>query len=126
MNMELVTSSQGLKALWKLHNLIESHVRSLSALSVGPATYRNLLSSVILNKLPTYLQLMYKQLIRFRTSWNLIHSLKIVEEEIEARRVQPKWGASQQKKTPEQQLPTVTPQCLAAFANIDHSSSTYA
>ena len=57
MNIEPVTLSRDLRVLQKLHDHVQSHVRSLSALGVDVATYGSLLSSVILNKLPTDLQL---------------------------------------------------------------------
>ena len=39
MTIEPVTSSRDLKALLKLHDLVESRVRSLSAIGVDPASY---------------------------------------------------------------------------------------
>ena len=71
MNIETVTSSRDLRALRKLHDHVESHVRSLSALGVDAATYGSLLSSVILNKLPTDLQLIISR-HSLETSCNLI------------------------------------------------------
>ena len=52
MNIEPVTLSRDLKALRKLHDVVQSNVRSLSALGVDSASYGSLLSSVLLNKLP--------------------------------------------------------------------------
>ena len=108
MNIEPVTSSRDLKALRKLHNLVESHVRSLKALGVEADTYGSLLSSVILSKLPSDLQLIISR-CSSESHQNLIPLLKAIEEEIEAgERVQPKPNSSQQRRAPEQQLPTAT------------------
>jgi len=57
MTIEPVTTSRDLKALCKLHDLVESHVRSLSAIGVDSASYESLLFPVLLNKLPPDLQL---------------------------------------------------------------------
>ena len=108
MNIEPVTSSRDLKALRKLHDLVESHVRSLKALGVEADTYGSLLTSVILNKLPSDLQLIISR-HSSEPHQDLIPLLKAIEEEIEAReRVQPKPHLSQQRRTSEQQLPTAT------------------
>lgn len=108
MNIEPVTSSRDLKAVRRLHDLVESHVRSLKALGVAADTYGSLLSPVILSKLPSDLQL----IISRRSSESprdLIPLLKAIEEEIEAReRLQPKPNSPQQRKAPEQQLSTAT------------------
>ena len=57
MTIEPVTSSRDLKALRKLHDPVESHVRSLSAIGVNPESYGSLLVPVLLNMLPPDLQL---------------------------------------------------------------------
>ena len=112
MNIESVTSSRDLKALRKLHDLVESHVRSLSAIGVDPASYGSLLVPVLLNKLPSELQLIASRKIP-EGGWSLDPLLKIIEEEIAAReRVQTKPsqpGQPQgQRKNSEQNLPTAT------------------
>ena len=49
MTIEQVTSSHDLKALRKLNDLVESHVRSPSAIGVDSASYGSLLVPVLLN-----------------------------------------------------------------------------
>ena len=83
MNIEPATSSRDLKALRKLHDVVESNVRSLSTLGVDSASYGSLLSSVLLNKLPPDLQLMASRIFP-EGDLNLILLLKIIGEEIEA------------------------------------------
>ena len=90
MIIESVTSSHDLKALRKLHDLVESHVRSLSAIGVDPASYGSLLVPVLLNKLPSELQLIVSRKIP-EGGWSLDPLLKIIEEKIAGReRVQTK------------------------------------
>jgi len=108
MTIEPVTSSRDLKVLHKLHDLVESHVRSLSAIGVDSASYGSLLAPVLLNNLPPDLQLIISRKSP-EGDWNLDPLLKIIEEEIETReRVQPKHSHSQQQKNTEQNIPTAT------------------
>ena len=79
MNIEPVTSSRDLKALRKLHDVVESNVRGLSALGVDSASYGSLLLSVLLNKLPPDLQLMASRKFP-EGDLDLTPLLKIIEE----------------------------------------------
>ena len=114
MNIESVTSSRDLKGLCKLHDSVESHVRSLTAIGVNPASYGSLLVLVLLNKLPPELQLIASRKVA-EEDWNLVPLLKIIEDEIAAReRVQTKPSQvaqpQGQRKNPEQNFPTATTQ----------------
>ena len=84
LNIEAMTSQHNLKGLRHLYDLIESHVRSLRSLGVPPDSYGALLSSVLLNKLPSEIRLIASRKID-EDSWNLDALLKVVEEEIRAR-----------------------------------------
>jgi len=110
MNVEAVNSSRDLKSLRRLHDLIESHVRSLSALGIDPATYGGLLSSTLLNKLPSDLQLMISRKLS-DTDWDLTAFLKLMGDEIEAReriyRKEPRSVTTQLRKTVDQAPPTL-------------------
>ena len=111
MTIEPVSSSRDLKALRKLHDLVESHVRSLSAIGVNPESYGSLLVPILLNKLPPDLQLMASRKIP-EGGWNFDPLLRIIEEELTAsERVQPKAsqsGQPQQRRNSEQNFPTAT------------------
>ena len=112
MNIESVTSSRDLKGLRKLHDSVESHVRSLTAIGVNPTSYGSLLVPVLLNKLPPELQLIASRKVA-EEDWNLAPLLKIIEEEIAAReRVQTKPSQvaqpQGQRKNAEQNFPTAT------------------
>ena len=84
MNVEAINSSRYLKTLRKLHDFFESHVRSLGTLGVDPTTYGSLLSSVLLNRLPSELQLIISRKLT-DAECDLTSFLKIMGEEIEAR-----------------------------------------
>ena len=81
LNVEPVLSSHNLKRLRQLYDQLESHVRSLKSLGVTPESYGSLLSSVLLNKLPSELRLIISRKVSER-DWNL---MKEVEQEVEAR-----------------------------------------
>ena len=59
LNAEAVTSQHYLKSLRYLHDLIETHVRSLKALEVTTDSYGSLLTPVLLKKLPSELRLWF-------------------------------------------------------------------
>ena len=84
LNVEVVTSQHNLKGLRHLYDLIESHIRSLKSLGVSPDSYGTLLSSVLLNKLPSEIRLLVSRKVD-EDSWSLDALLKVVEEEIRAR-----------------------------------------
>ena len=63
LNVEAVTSPSHLKGLRHLHDLVESHVRSLKSLGVPSGSYGCLLTSVLVNKLPQELQLIVSRKI---------------------------------------------------------------
>ena len=56
--MEAVTSSQNTRALKKLLDSVNSHIHSLQSLGVEPDSYSSLLCSILVNKLPSDLQLL--------------------------------------------------------------------
>ena len=61
MNVEAIGSSKDLRALRKLHDFIESHVRSLNGLGMDLSAYGAPLSTVLMDKLPPELQLIIKE-----------------------------------------------------------------
>ena len=84
MNVESVTSHNKVKALRHLYDTLESNVRSLKALGVPPDSYRSLLSSVLMNKLPGELQLIISRKVG-DDDRNLEVILKEFVQELEAR-----------------------------------------
>lgn len=86
LNVEAVTSQHNLKDLRHLYyDRVESHVHSLKSLGVSPDSYGTLLSSVLLNKLPLEIRLIASKKVN-EDSWSLDALLKVVEEEIQARK----------------------------------------
>ena len=57
MNLATVSSQHNVKDLRQLYNLVESHTRCLGSLGVQSSSYGALLSSVLMNKLPTEFRL---------------------------------------------------------------------
>ena len=57
LNLEPVSAAHQLRNLPRLHDSVETHVRSLKSLGVDSKTYGTLLASVLLNKLPQELRL---------------------------------------------------------------------
>ena len=56
-HVEAVTSPHNVKGLRRLHDTIESNVRSLKSLGVDSSSYDTLLASVLITKLPQELKL---------------------------------------------------------------------
>ena len=79
-----MTLQHNLKGLRHLYDLVESHVRGLQSLGVSSDSYRNLLSSVLVSKLPQDLQLIVSRKIGDK-NWNLEALMEVVEQEVKAR-----------------------------------------
>ena len=84
LNVDPVTSAQNVKGLRHLYDLVESHVRSLNSLGVTSDSYGNLLSPVLLNKLPPELRLIVSHEVS-ESDWSLDALMKAIVQEIEAR-----------------------------------------
>ena len=57
LNLGHVSAAHQLRNLRRLHDSVETHVRSLKSLGVDSETYGTLLAFVLLNKLPQELRL---------------------------------------------------------------------
>ncbi len=78
------SSHLDIKGLRKLHDTVETHVRGLRALGVLAETYGGLLTSVLVNKLPSEIRLIVS---REATAgkWELDGVMRTLEREVEAR-----------------------------------------
>lgn len=124
----LVTGSNDVKALRRLYDIVESNVRSLKSLGVPAESYGSLLSTVIMNKLPSELGL----IIRWKIGdddWRLDVILEELLKEVETRERTANLSnpAPTQRRTPKDQCTTATlfssdgqPQCF--FCNQRHLS----
>ena len=83
LNINSVKSGLNIQELRQLHDLIESQVRSLKSLGVSSSSYRGLLSSVVMSKLPQDLRLIITREVKDK--WDLDHILDIFRSELEAR-----------------------------------------
>ena len=84
MGLEAVVSNNNTKALRHLYDMVESNIRSLRALGVAADSYGNLLSPILVNKLPNELRLIIGRKIG-DGDWELETILKELVLEIEAR-----------------------------------------
>ena len=79
-----VNSSQNIDKLRHLYDTLEAHVRSLKSLGVPSDSYGTLLSSIIMNKLPSDLRLVISREVKDE-EWQLDRILHVFENELEAR-----------------------------------------
>ena len=83
LNAESVSSANQVAALRKLYDKIESNVRGLASLGVTLDSYVSLLSSVLIQKLPSELRLIIGR--RVTDEWTLPSIMEVLGEELEAR-----------------------------------------
>ena len=80
LNVDGVSSQHDVKGLRHLYDVIESNVRSLKSLDVKAESYSSLLSSVLMNKLPSELRLTASRKFGDTDSWDFSALLKVIEE----------------------------------------------
>ena len=83
-NLETISSINNTKSLRRLYDTVESHVRGLQALGVSPASYGELLMSILMNKLPQELCLIISRKLA-EEDWTLDTILGNFENEVIAR-----------------------------------------
>jgi len=86
LGVTVVSSHLDIKGLRKLHDTVEAHVRGLRALGVPAESYGGLLTSVLVNKLPSELRLIVSREIT-TGRWDLDRVMEVLEREVEAREV---------------------------------------
>ena len=84
LHLESVTSSQNTRALRKLLDCVKSHIHSLQSLGVEPDSYSSLLCPVLVNKLPSELQLLISREVS-EDDWKLNPLMEAIEAEVSAR-----------------------------------------
>lgn len=100
-----VSSHLDIKGLRKLHDTVEAHVRGLRALGVPAESYGGLLTSVLVNKLPSELRLIVSREIT-TGRWDLDGVMKILEREVEARERASTTGVSGAPRKTQPRTPT--------------------
>ena len=85
LKVDEVSSQHDVKGLRHLHDIIESNLRSLKSLDVSAESYGSLLSSVLMDKLPSELRLIVIRKFGDSDNWDFSALLKVVEEEVQAR-----------------------------------------
>ena len=84
LNLDSVTSHHNMRSLRKLHDTVESNVRSLKSLGVPRESYGGLLSSILMIKLPQEFRLVITREVG-DDDWQLDQLLTIFKRELEAR-----------------------------------------
>ena len=84
LNLNAVLSQHNFKGPRHLFDLVEFHVRGLKSLGVPLETYVSLLSSVLMNKLPSEFRLIIITDVK-GDKWDLNALMKVMEHEINAR-----------------------------------------
>ena len=83
LHLDAVTSQGNVRGLRKLYDVVEAQVRGLKSLGVNLDTYSNLLSSVLICKIPLELQLLLSREVG-DGSWELDDLLQRLRDEIAA------------------------------------------
>ncbi len=83
LNLKPVLALHKLRELQYLFDTVEAQIRGLKSLGVDSTSYGNLLTSVLLQKLPVELRLIVSRTVE-EEDWNLDTLLKQLEREIEA------------------------------------------
>ena len=84
LNIAAVTSHHDVKALRKLFDSVEAHIRGLRALGISASAYGGMLPSVLINKLPPEIRLIISREMT-GDGWDLDKVMKIIEREVDAR-----------------------------------------
>ena len=84
LNLDTVTSHLNMRSLRKLHDTVESNVRSLKSLGAPRETYGGLLPSILMTKLPQEFRLVITREMG-NDDWLLDQLLAIFKRELEAR-----------------------------------------
>jgi len=84
LELESVSSVNNIKALRHLYDQVEFQVRSLRSLEVPLDSYGNLLSSLVINRLPQDLRLIISREVG-NAEWHIDQLMAIVAREISAR-----------------------------------------
>ena len=79
-----VSSHHDVRGLRKLYDAVESHVRCLRSLGVSADSYGGLLTSVLVNKLPSEIKLVISRVMT-EERWELDRLMKVLEEEVNVR-----------------------------------------
>lgn len=99
LHLEPVTSSYHLKGLRQLLDAVEPNVRGLKALGVDASCYGGLLSSILMNRLPSDLRLIVSRRLP-DDAWSLESMMETFRREIEAREHSAGARPSPMKKPP--------------------------
>ena len=120
LNVTTVSSHLDIRALRKLLDTVEAHIRGLRALGVSADSYGGLLSSLLVNKLPSEIRLIISRKATSGTL-DLDGILKTLEQEVEAREC----ASATRQPVPFRKPPVRTPTSNFLIGNSSTPSCVY-
>ena len=84
LNLPAITSHHDLKGLRHLYDSVEAHVRGLRAVGVTSDSYGGLLTSIVMNKLPSEIRLIISRELT-EEKWDVEKLMRVIDREVDAR-----------------------------------------
>ena len=118
LNLPAVSSHHDIKGLRHLYDSVEAHVRGLRALGVTADSYGGLLTSILMNKLPSEIRLIISRELT-EEKWDVEKLMKIVDREVDARERSAASRTSNPNSTPapKRPLPRAPPTAAALMTS---------
>ena len=118
LNLPAVSSHHDIKGLRHLYDSVEAHVRGLRALGVTADSYGGLLTSILMNKLPSEIRLIISRELT-EEKWDVEKLMKIVDREVDARERSAASRTSNPNSTsaPKRPLPKTLPTAAALMTS---------
>ena len=113
LNLPTVNSYHDLRGLRQLYNAVETHMRGLRALGVTVDSYGGLLTSILMNKLPSKIRLIISRELTDK-KWE---AHEIVKREVDARKRSATSRGSNPSSLPKKLLPRGLPAAAALMAS---------
>ena len=116
LNLPAVNSHHDLKGLRHLYDSVEAHVRGLRALGVTADSYGGLLTSILMNKLPSEIRLIISRELT-EEKWDVEKLMKIVDREVDARERSATSRTANPTSAPRRPLPRAPPTAAALMTS---------
>lgn len=116
LNLPTIHSHHDLKGLRHLYDSVEAHVRGLRALGVTADSYGGLLTSILMNKLPSEIRLIISRELT-EEKWDSEKLMKIVDREVDARERSATSRSSNPSFLPKKPLPKGLPTAAALMTS---------
>ena len=116
LNLPAVNSHHDFKGLRHLYDSVEAHVRGLRALGVTADSYGGLLTSILMNKLPSEIRLIISRELT-EEKWDVEKLMKIVDREVDARERSATSRTANPTSAPRRPLPRAPPTAAALMTS---------